>query len=66
MAHPLTKEDLDQINDALKAIKGSRTVIERAKVAGLDVGAQEEQLNSAEARLGAIKQGFFPGGRATG
>ncbi len=66
MAHPLVKEDLDNINTALKAIKESRQVIERAKVAGLDVSAQEDQLNAAEARLGAIKQGFFPGGRATG
>ncbi len=66
MAHPLVKEDLDNINEALKAIKGSRQVIERAKVAGLDVAVQEDQLNTAEARLSAIKQGFFPGGRATG
>ncbi len=66
MAHPLVKEDLDNINEALKAIKGSRVVIERAKVAGLDVSAQEDQLNDAENRLSAIKQGFFPGGRATG
>ena len=66
MAHPLVKEDLDNINAALKAIKESRTIIERAKVAGLDVSAQEDQLSSAETRLTAIKAGFFPGGRATG
>ena len=66
MAHPLIKEDLDNINSALKAIKESRPVIERAKVAGLDVSAQEDQLSVAETRLNAIKQGFFPGGRATG
>ena len=66
MAHPLVKEDLDNINAALKAIKDQRVVIERAKVAQLDVGAIEDQLNTTEARLSAIKQGFFPGGRATG
>ncbi len=66
MAHPLVKEDLDNINEALKAIKGSREVIKRAQIAGLDVSAQEDQLNTAESRLTAIKQGFFPGGRATG
>ena len=66
MAHPLVKEDLDNINQALKAIKGSRTVIERAKVAGIDVSVQADQLDSAESRLTAIKAGFFPGGKVTG
>ena len=66
MAHPLVKEDLYNINEALKAIKGSRVIIQRAKVAGIDVSAQEDQLTAAESRLSAIKAGFFPGGRATG
>lgn len=64
MAHPLEKADLDQINDALRAIKSTRDVIARAKVAKIDVSLQEEQLNQAEARLQSIKQGFFPSGRA--
>ncbi len=64
MAHPLTKEDLDQINEALKAIKATRDVIARAKVAKIDVSDQEELIEAAEVRLMAIKQGFFPSGRA--
>ena len=55
----------DMINEALKAIKGTRDTIARAKVAKIDVAAQEDQVNDAEQRLLAIKAGFFPSGRAT-
>ena len=44
MAAPLTKEDLTNINTALKAAKEIKTVIARAKQAGLDVEALESQL----------------------
>jgi hypothetical protein len=64
MAAPLVKEDLDNINEALKAVKDTRQVIERAKLAGLDVEAQETTLNDSEKRLLATKQAFFPSGRA--
>lgn len=64
MAHPLVKEDLDNINSALEGIKQSRQVIERAKIAKIDVSQQEELLNDAETRLKAVKLGFFPSGRA--
>lgn len=64
MAHPLVKEDLDQINNALKAVKATREVIARAKIAKIDVATQETQINDAESRLQAIKQGFFSNGRA--
>lgn len=64
MAHPLTKEDLAAINDSLKGIRETRAVIERAKVANIDVSVQEDQINDAETRLLAIKAGFFPSGRA--
>lgn len=63
MAHPLEKTDLDNINNALKAIKDTRTVLERAKIAKIDVSAQEDEINNAEAQLKAIKQGFFPSGK---
>lgn len=62
--HPLTKEDLTQINESLKAIKDVKLIIERAKASGIDVGEQEQQLKTSEERLQAIKTGFFPTGRA--
>jgi len=37
MAAPLTREDLTNINTALKAAKEVKAVIARAKQAGLDV-----------------------------
>lgn len=62
--HPLTKEDLDLINTNLKGIKDVRAILVRAKAAGIDVETQEAELDTNEARLNAIKVGFFPSGRA--
>jgi len=64
MAAPLTREDLTNINTALKAAKEVKAVIARAKQAGLDVEALEAQLLTNEARLQGIKQAFYPTGRA--
>jgi len=64
MASPLTKEDLSNINTALKAAKEIKTVIARAKQAGLDVDALEAQLLANEAKLQGIKAAFYPAGRA--
>lgn len=64
MTRPLAKEDLDQINASLKGIKEIKEVIQRAEASGIDVAIQKEQLSTAEQRLGAIKAGFFPNGRA--
>jgi len=64
MAAPLTREDLTNINTALKAAKEVKAVIARAKQAGLDVDALEAQLLMNEARLQGIKQAFYPTGRA--
>lgn len=63
MAHPLTKEDLQAINDAQKAIRSTKDVIVRAKIAMIDVSDQEAKLKDASERLSAIKEGFFPSGR---
>lgn len=65
MAAPLTREDLTNINTALKAAKEVKAVIARAKQAGLDVEALEAQLLTNEARLQGIKQAFYPNGRAS-
>ena len=64
MAAPLTREDLTNINTALKAAKEVKAVIARAKQAGLDVDALEAQLLTNEARLQGIKQAFYPTGRS--
>ena len=63
MAAPLTKEHLSNINTALKAAKEIKTVIARAKQAGLDVDALEQQLLSNEQKLNGIKAAFYPNGR---
>ena len=65
MAAPLTREDLTNINTALKAAKEVKAVIARAKQAGLDVDALEAQLLTNEARLQGIKTAFYPTGRAS-
>ena len=65
MAAPLTREDLTNINTALKAAKEVEAVIARAKQAGLDVDALEAQLLTNEARLQGIKAAFYPTGRAS-
>lgn len=63
MAAPLTREHLAQINEALKATKDIKTVIARAKTAGLDVDEMERTLLENEKRLTGIKAAFFPAGR---
>jgi len=65
VAAPLTREDLTNINTALKAAKEVKAVIARAKQAGLDVDALEAQLLTNEARLQGIKAAFYPTGRAS-
>jgi len=64
MAAPLTKENLDEINEALKVSKDVKAVIARAKTAGIEVEEIEKTLLDNEKRLQAIKSAFFPSGRA--
>jgi len=64
MAAPLTKENLDEINEALKVSKDVKSVIARAKTAGIEVEEIEKTLLDNEKRLQAIKSAFFPSGRA--
>jgi len=64
VAAPLTKENLDEINEALKASKDVKAVIARAKTAGIEVEEIERTLLDNEKRLQAIKSAFFPSGRA--
>ena len=62
MAAPLTRENLTAINEALKVAKDVKSVIARAKTAGLDVDAIETTLLDNERRLQGIKAAFFPSG----
>ena len=64
MAAPLTKEHLDNINEALKVGKDVKAIIARAKTAGLEVDDLESDLLANEKKLQGIKQAFFPSGRA--
>jgi len=63
MAGPLTLEDKRAIDKALELIAGTEKEIIRAKLAGLDVSAQESQLASYKAKLSAIRQAYFPAGK---
>lgn len=63
MAHPLTKEDFDKIQLALKAIDEAEIICKRATNSGIDVSEREEKLTLSKTRLNGIKQGFFPNGR---
>jgi len=63
MAAPLNREHLAQINEALKASKDIKSVIARAKTAGIDVDEMEARLLENERRLAGIKAAFFPSGR---
>ena len=64
MAAPLTKEHLTSINEALKVSKDVKSIIARAKTAGLDVDDLATDLLQSEKKLQGIKQAFFPNGRA--
>jgi predicted Ser/Thr protein kinase len=58
---PLTDEHLQQINNALDAIKIAKVQIDLAKRAGIDVANAEDLNNQNEAKLRQIKQVYFPG-----
>lgn len=47
----LTPEQIEQLEQARKVIPQVRKQIQRAKLAGIDVSAQEQQLNDAEQQL---------------
>jgi hypothetical protein len=59
--HPLTEEHLASINQALEAADRANAQIKLAKMAGIDVSAQESQLKTSVDSLTRIKQVYFPG-----
>ena len=62
MAIEFTKEDKENIQQAIELIAGVQEDINRAKMAGFDIADREKQLISQRDQLLAIKQAFFPGG----
>jgi hypothetical protein len=58
---PLTDEHLQQLNNALDAVKRARTQIELAKRAGIDVADLQAQNDSNESKIRTLKQVYFAG-----
>lgn len=63
MVGPLTLEDKRAIDKALELIANTEKEIFRAKLAKLDVAAQEAQLSQYKEKLLAIRQAYFPAGK---
>ena len=55
---PFNKEDIESLDKAIAVLKEVNTAIARAKMAGLDVSAQEERSKQLEARLLALKRTY--------
>ena len=60
MVDIFTKEDKTRINAALASIAEVKKEITKAKLAGIDVAAQEKELSEAESKLLGIKKVYFP------
>jgi len=60
MTNPLTKEDKTKITQALAAIDEVKKEINKAKLANIDVSAQEDRLKEIETRLLGVKRVYFP------
>ena len=58
--HIFTPDKLSQINDALSQAQDAQAAIDQAKRAGIDVSAQETELQKSVAQLRSIKQVFYP------
>jgi|TARA_Y100000310_G_C20419517_1_gene685976 arsenate reductase-like glutaredoxin family protein len=64
MAQPLTREHLNAINETIQIDKTIRPILNRAETAMIDLGDRKERWDELLKRMAAIKQGFFPNGRA--
>lgn len=59
--NPLTQDDLTRINDSITQINDVREQIRLAKQAGIDVSAEEQEINKQQEQLLKLKQTYFPG-----
>jgi C4-type Zn-finger protein len=57
----LTREEREQLLEALEVAKALRSELARAKRAGIDVTELEARLNEAEQSLKKIKQVYLAG-----
>lgn len=59
--NPLPESRLPEINQAIQNAENALAGIAKARLAGLDMTAEENQLNDALKRLRLIKNVYFPG-----
>lgn len=59
--HPLTSQDLDQLNTNLENLNVADAQIRQAEQAGIDVTVLKEQARANRNQLLKIKQSYFPG-----
>lgn len=59
--NPLSETHYQEIQRGLEAAQRGLANIARAKMAGIDMSAAEQQIKDSQARLLAIKQVYFPG-----
>jgi len=64
MTSPLSEDDKAVIDAQIKKLLEAKGIIDRAKQAGLDVSAEEEQVNALDTQLKGIRSAFFPTGAA--
>ena len=60
MVEILNKEDKAAIDSALKVATALDKEINKAKLAGIDMSAQEADLKASRERLLSIKRVYFP------
>jgi hypothetical protein len=59
--NPLTPADKEQIDEAMKRLDAADSLVERARLAGIDVEPFRQRAREARERLTKIRQAFFAG-----
>lgn len=63
MVTELSNQDKDVVETSLRALGDTQKMINRAKVAGLDMTMQQARLDEAMKKLSALKQAYWPTGK---
>lgn len=58
--NPLTEDDLKKMNESLRQLDITDSIIKRSKLAGIDVSRQEQEAKTAREKLTKLKTAFFP------
>ena len=61
MQTELGPTDLENIKTQLEKLNVAEKAIARAKLAGIDMAPQEQQLRESRAQLNRLKSVYFPG-----